>query len=357
MNRIKKYDKTLNHLKKATSLLITVAAIFVAIAYSKECSQGIKNGLTFCFSVLIPSLFIFMIVAQYTANSKISTIIGIILQKPSQKILGLSGVCSGVLILSLIGGYPVGARCIASLYKNRSISKGTASKLSMMAVCSGPGFVLNFVGQAMLSNKSAGAILFASQVTSFIVLCFICSKVMKCDDTGAIIVPTKKYKTFVESVNDGCVATINMCAMVLLFSAIIAVCDCIFKDNKSLSDLLCATLEVTTACKRLCTKAPLYVTSFIIGFGGICVHCQVFSALKDIGINKTLFFLFRILQGILAACTTYILLILINPHIEVFSTTKTVYYDNASTIWGSVALILTAICFVNSVKLSKHIRR
>ena len=344
-------------LRRTSAVALSVIGVYTAIKYSYECTQGIKNGLALCITTLIPSLFIFLVLSQYISSGSVVAILDKLLKTPSKIIFRHSGVCTGVLIMALIGGYPVGARCIASLYKTNILDKQSASKLSLMAVCSGPGFVINFVGQALIKNKTAGAILFISQLVSCVIVALICAHLINPKD---IIVSTRiksETKTFVQSVNDGCIATVNMCAMVLVFSAIISVCDSVLKESPVLCDTICCLLEITTACNKLCTRLPLYTTSFLIGFGGICVHFQIFSALKDIGINKTLFFFMRIIQGIISGLATYILLILINPQIQVFSTTDTVVFDNASTIWGSVALILTAICFLNSIKISKHIRR
>ena len=354
---IKNKDIIIRYIKNSFSVFAVCVGIFCALTYSKECSDGIKKGIIFCTTVLVPALFIFMILAQYISNSAISGIICRIFDKLSQKLLRLPSICTNVLLLSLIGGYPVGARCISTLYKNHCISKDAASKLSMMAVCSGPGFVITFVGQALLSNKVSGMILFVSQCVSFFVICLICTVCIKDKGDSTTNIPNKNYSTFVDSVAEGCVATINMCAMVIFFCAVISICDSVFYNTPVLLDILCALLEVTSACERLSTRYPLYVTSFIIGFGGICVHCQIFSALKNIKIKKRTFFLFRILQGIISAFVTYILLMLINPHTEVFSTQSKVCFDNASTVWGSIALIFTAICFLNSIKYSKHIRR
>ena len=58
--------------------------------------------------------------------------------------------------------------------------------------------------------------------------------------------------------------------------------------------------------------------------------------------NKLLFFLIRILQGIISATVTYILLIFIEPKVSVFSSTRDVVWGNSTTVWGSVALMLTA---------------
>lgn len=344
-------------LSTAFSLLLTVCAIYIAIKYSAECSQGILSGLTFCVTVLVPSLFIFMVIASFLANSKVCDILGRFLGKPVQKLFKLPRCSATAIILSLIGGYPVGARCVASLFESGSINKEQAKKLSLITVCAGPSFVLNFVGNALLNSKKAGYILLISQIISFFIIALLCGRFIKVKDENIVVNKKTSNANIVEAVENGCKATINMCAMVVVFSAIISVCDTLLKSYTVGQDICCAILEVTTACNRLSAKYPLYVISFLIGFAGISVHFQIFSALKSIGVNKFLFFSIRILQGIIACAVTYILLILFPITTEVFSTTDKAQGTMYSSVWGCVALILTAICFLNSLSYTKIKRR
>lgn len=354
---IKNQDKIKKIISSFWSVVLTISCIFCAIKFSSECRDGIIRGLSFCVTILIPSLFIFMVIAQYVANSKTATILGKIFSPITTSLLKLPKESSSVLILSLIGGYPIGARCISSLYQNGSINEAQAKKLSLIAVNSGPGFVLNFVGSALLKNEKAGAILLFSQVIAFFIVALIVGRFYKIKDESIATRQSKNKSNIVEAVESGCKATINMCAMVIAFSAVISVCDSVLKDFPTLCDAVACILEVTTACNRMCGKYPLHLISFAIGFSGICVHFQIYSALKSIRINKLLFFLIRILQGITASITTYILLILFPITSEVFSTVEKAQPSTTAPIWGCCALILTAVCFLNSLSNAKLKRR
>ena len=339
------------------SVSLTVLLIFCAIKYSSQCSQGILNGISFCVTVLIPSLFIFMVIAQYVAQSRLSSVLCRLLKPVVTKLFRLPQEGSIVLFMSALGGYPVGARCISSLYESGGINEEQAKKLSLIAVNSGPGFVLNFVGSALLNNKKAGVILLVSQLLSFFIIALIVGRTYKTKYDSTTVRKVNKNANFVEAVQGGCKATINMCAMVIAFCAVISVCDYVLSDYPVLCDALACVLEVTTACNRMCTKYPMYLVSFAIGFSGICVHFQIYSALKDIKINKLLFFFIRTMQGITSALITYILLILFPLTSEVFSTVETAQAESYTTLWGCCALILTAVCFLNSLSKTKFIRR
>lgn len=352
-------SKNIKEKAKTVMTLLLITVVFLGLfIYSKECKDGIVNGLVICISNLVPSLFLYMILASYISGSKISLYIGAILEKPMEKFLKLPKASASAILLSLVGGYPVGAKCVAQSYKNNHITKSQAKKLSLITVCSGAGFTLNFVGLCLYNNQKIGIILLVSQLLSYLITATLICVFVKADD----ISEESRYKQikhtdFTTAVFDGCVATLNMCAMVIVFSAIVCVCEKIFHNTLYIKDIILLTLEVTTACTKLYTKYPIYAISFAMGFSGLCIHFQIFSILKDVGINKFLFFLFRIIQGISSACLTYILLIIFPVTVDVFSSVDFATPQFSTTVAGSMALILTSVCFLNSINISNLKRR
>ncbi|MBR2715504.1 MAG: hypothetical protein IKB73_04785 [Ruminococcus sp.] len=298
-----------------------------------------------------------MIIATYISNGFVCRILSKALGYPIQKLIQVDKTCCTSLILAAIGGYPVGAKSVISEYKSGHINKEQAKKLALIAFSSGPGFVVNYVGNALLHSKKASYILLASQIISYLITAIIVGHMIKSDDTHADTKPNTQKTTMVEAVSSACQSMIDMCAMVITFSALISVLEKVFSKHQIITDILTSVLEITYALSKLCGKYPLYIISFLISFGGICVHFQVFSILKDIDINKKLFFLLRIIQGIIASCSTYILLILFPISENVFSSTHDTLPDLSSSIWGSLALILTAVCFISSLNKTEYKRR
>lgn len=354
---LQNWDVYKTRIKTIISIFLTIFAIYCAIHYSKECSDGVTQGLELCMTVLVPSLFVFMVIASYSADSLLFTFLNKLLQKPVYLFFKLEKECAGVLILSLLGGYPVGAKCIATLYKSGNISKNQAQKLSLIAVCSGPGFVLNFVGNALLNNKLSGAILFISQLIGFFTVAFVFGRLIKVKDENIDASSLNKKPSIVDAVSSASKATLNMCAMVVAFSALLNVLNSVFQSYEKLNDISALILEITLACNKLSTQYPLYIISFAIGFSGLCVHFQIFSILKEIEINKILFFFARIIQGITSAFATYILLILFPTASKVFSTVESTTPTVSTTATGAVLLVLTAVCFLNSLSFTKYKRR
>ena len=340
------------------TLLCTGGAFFFIFLYPDECKNGISNGLVLCVKTLVPSLFMYMILASYISGSKVGIYMGAVFSYPVEKFLKLPRISASIILLSIIGGYPIGAKCIASAFENKLLTKPQARKLALFSVCSGPGFVLSFVGVSLYQNKKIGFILLISQLLSFFINAFIVALSIKAEDE--YVLKNKNNISscdFSKAVQQGCVATLNMCSMVIVFSSIINVFEKLLSHHAIIKDMLTLFLEVTTACSKLYTDYPLYVISFAIGFSGICVHFQIFSILREIKINKTLFFVFRIIQGITSACLTYTLLIFFPVKEEVFSTVTHSTEQFSSTVAGGLMLIFTSVCFLNSLNFSNLKRR
>ena len=329
-------------------LLFVIAGAVAAIVFNKECADGIGKGLVFCASVLIPSLYIFMSITAYMIKSGVSDIISKPFY-PLSRVMGIPKEAVSAVVLSMIGGYPIGAGCVELLFEQGKISESEAVKTAYIAVAAGPGFIINYVGRSLLDSPEAGNILLASQIIAVIITGLIVGKTVVCSPPPSRSKSIKSSENaLVGSVMSAAGSAFGMCAMVVVFSALIEVISSV--SDKNTAESFSAVLEVTTGCNNLAGKYPLYVTAFIIGFGGLSVHFQIFSALKDIGLNKALFILFRIVEGIISAVSTYILLMICPIKTAVFSSAEIpLSAAGSATIAGSGALILASVCFIGSI--------
>ena len=334
--------------------MLIIGGMYISLRYSGECARGIGNGIELCAGVLVPSLFLFMALTAYAVQSGCAGVFASAFGWLA-RILKLPREAAPAIVLAMIGGYPIGAGCCSLLFESGQLSESEARKTAYIAVAAGPGFVINYIGRSLLSDIRAGNILLAAQVAATLITGFIIGITVSCT-------PTKDRKRIVnynagalaDAVNSAARATLRMCAIVILFSGLTEAATSI--TDEQTADILAAFLEVTTACSRISANAPLYVTAFIVGFGGLSVHFQVYANLTGIRINKALFTLFRLAQGIIAAAITYIYLMIIPMEKDVFSTTQAVPAPAASaTLFGSAALVLASVCFIGSI--SGRLRR
>lgn len=336
------------------SVLLVAAGAAAAVGYNEECARGIANGLSFCTGVLIPSLFLFMVLTAYCIKSGAFVLIA----KPFGwlgRLMGLPAEAATAILTAMLGGYPIGAGCTALLYEQGQLSASEAAKTACIAVAAGPGFIISYIGRSLLQDPLAADILLGAQTAAVLLTGVIIGRCVRCTPPphrGKVRV--NSAGALVGAIRSAADATFTMCAAVVLFAAVIEIISS--AADSGAADIASAFLEVTTGCSRLSTRMPLYFTAFFIGFGGLSVHCQIFACLKNVPVNKPLFLLTRIVQGIIAMLATYILLMITPMETPVFSTTDAgLSAGRSATYAGSGALILAALSFVGSV--SGRIRR
>ena len=158
------------HIKKNSKHVVLSTAITVyltmLIIYPKSVSSGIKNGINCCLDVLIPSMFPFMVAASMVSLSGIEEKSKFIFGKISKFLFYLPAQAVPTIIMSLFGGYPVGAYCVKSLYKNGAINSEQLNRMMCFCVNFGPAFIISALGQMLLNNHKLGIILFLIQVFS-----------------------------------------------------------------------------------------------------------------------------------------------------------------------------------------------
>lgn len=319
------------------------------IFFSKEVSGGINEGIYFCVTVLVPSIFPFMIISSLTAKLNLG-FTGKTFNRITNSLFGLSAKTVFTVLIGISGGFPVAAKGISVLYKNGSISEREAAKAAYTAVGAGPGFLITYIGIRLLNSFDAGAALFSSQIISVIILGIINRIIFgKGDYNSKFEIKTKinTFEAFISSVSDAVYAVIEMCAVVCVFSSIIKV----IEKYSGERDIVNIILEVSRACYKLSENGNIVLIAFAVGFGGICVHIQIFQALGSIKIKKGLFFFYRIIQGGITAALTYLFCKVFNITIPVFSSIREDFsLSLSSSVVGSSLLILTGICFLCSIK-------
>lgn len=328
-----------------------ILGIYGAIRYSAECSRGITQGINFCLSVLIPSLFLFMLLSSLIVRSRLALFLTKPLSGLSKALFKLPSVSLAAILLALIGGYPVGARAVSALYEKGMLSHSQAQKTAYVAVAAGPGFVVNYIGQALLNHKTTGILLLVSQTVSVILTGVIIGRTVSCDEMrhpeNADI---PENNLLIDAVTDASKGAFSMCAMVIVFCALTEVLSAVFSSFPEAVGLAAGLLEVTTGVNRAAGVYPLWLIAFYVGFGGLSVHFQIFASLGEIPVKKHLFFLYRIIQGIIASLLTYISVSIFPGTTAVFSTIETkASAEISGTLWGSAALVLLSLFFLGSI--------
>lgn len=365
-------------IRQMTPVLLSTVFLAMLLFFPQQCAAGAAKGLKNCAEILIPSLFPYMFLSSFLMRSGAAEKAGRFLAPVTRRIFGLPPVCSAAIIMSMIGGFPVGAKCVQILYSDGKITETQAKKMMQFCVCSGPAFMITAVGTMMLHNKEAGIILYISQIISCIFLGILSGRKNKCDknnDTNRLSPPALKHSgtaiLITQASEDASRSMLGMTALVVLFSVVIqTVSDVgIFSrianliSNMGIPQRITETLpsillEVTAACNAVRQAGlPLWWYAAAVGFGGLCVHFQILSILQGLPVRFGKYLLYRFLNAVLSSLIVYGICCFYTPTNSVFSVFGGHEADfSAVSTTGSIALMVLCGVFVLSMQ-KKTLRR
>jgi len=283
--------------KKVLPVLCTLGIALLGmgiLADSTAVAQGIRDGLGVCGNVLVPSLFPFMALAGYVSRTDFARLLSLPLAPVTTRVFKLPAELGAVVLLSLVGGYPVGARMISDLLAEGRIQRKTAQRMLCFCVNSGPSFLVSAVGVGMLMDRRAGVILLGSQILATLLVGAVVSLRAK-EPPGMKPRAAKTGGTaaFVSAVSGASSSMLVMCAFAVLFSAglsllrssgvVEALAEALSLREAVVSAVLGGLLEVTSGCLNAVKVGGLPGFGLLcaaVSFGGLSVICQVMSCFE-----------------------------------------------------------------------------
>lgn len=326
-------------IKKSSKIqFISSAALAVffgagLIIRPQTAAEGMKAGIELCLKIVIPSLFPFFILSGFVIQSGISASAGKLLGGITNKLFRLPGAAGSAILMSLIGGYPVGAQITEDMLRNKLITQGQAKKMLLFCVNSGPAFVISAVGSSMLENTRAGIILYISLSLSSLFTGFM-TRFLNEDSLGngenkkrenvrfhpAFPSPAQALS---QAITKACGSMVNICAWIVLFRCAGELMSLLPVSENALILVRCLT-EVTAGCSALSGKVSLPVFAAVLGWGGLSVHCQMLGIIYKIGVKPSVFLTSRAVNGIFASLICDVILKLFPCEIQAFASSSAI---------------------------------
>ena len=308
------------------AILPTAAAavtLLLIISRSAIASDGIRQAIAICASVIIPSLFPFMVFSTFVVKSGAYAKIGRIIGSPVRLLFNLPPCASGAVIIGLLGGYPIGTSMAAHLFRIGAIDKSQARRLACFSVNAGPAFIISAVGEAIYQSKEIGYILFASVMLSSITIgasLGIISRIKgECINDKKLSHQKAGFiNAFVSATESASKSMLSICVWVVTFSITIA----FIKQlplSSSQTTILCAITEVTSGCTMAAGSLPICATAAFISFGGVCVLFQILPNVREIGMKLRGLLLSRLISAALSFIYCKLILLIFPISSQVFS--------------------------------------
>lgn len=337
------------------------AAGFIGLFLKPQiCAAGVQNALKLCAETLVPSLFPFMILSGFFLRSGLCTLCGAWLSPVTTRLFRLPGESAGVLLLAMVGGFPVGIKMTANLLESRKISQKQAKRMCLFCFNAGPAFVLSAVGAGLYGSTRVGGVLFGalclSALTVGIVLRFTAPKPAENTKKGeSCVLHIRLSAAFTQSVSEGMQVTLQICAWVALFGGISALLKSLPLPEAMHRALLYVT-EVSNGVNAAAGHLPLPAVAALLSFGGLAVHCQVLADLTRCGVSYLHFFCARTVGAALSAVYCLLLLYVFPCEVRTFAGTAVQSHAGVSvSVPASAALLLCAVLFLWEVESKQKV--
>ena len=141
----------MNRVRNLLSIFGGIAFVMI-ILDSKLTLEGAQTGMDLCIRTVIPTLFPFVVLSTLLS---VSTVPCSQLIRTAAGFLGIPADASTVLIPAFLGGYPVGAKCVYTLYCTGRIEKSQAERLLTFCSNAGPSFLFGIVSGCFTKPETA----------------------------------------------------------------------------------------------------------------------------------------------------------------------------------------------------------
>lgn len=264
-------------IKKYSKSFVFIVAIVITVYNPYLIIQSVKNGLIICYENIIPSLFVFMVIANYATQSDILNVLSLPLRFYGKLMKCEDNSYSGYLLLSLIGGFAVGAQLIKKLEASGYSEKATTI-LGISMINNSLGFCVFSLGAGMLKNYTTGILLYVACVLASLVSAFIFSFIFEYNIVSKADFVSIAPVTITDAINNAVSSTLSICGFVVLFNIVCEVILLYSFENEILSIFLCRITELTVGCIKILefsAKNPYYLCVALSIFP-ISTLCQVY---------------------------------------------------------------------------------
>ncbi|MBP5308707.1 MAG: hypothetical protein J6Z34_06200 [Clostridia bacterium] len=159
-------------MKKIARVFISVLTLFLMLClvifpdrYVSVAADGIKLWAVAVLPSLFPFFFLTLIL------TKLGTLANFTRKADgfTKRIFRCNGISAYVFAMSVLSGYPVGAKLISELYAAGKTDKYEATRMAAFCSTSGPLFIVGTVGVNMFGNKICGFLMLIAHVAAALI--------------------------------------------------------------------------------------------------------------------------------------------------------------------------------------------
>lgn len=287
---------------RAAACLALGGVLVLFLAEAGFVRAAAAEALSLCASSVIPALFPFLVVSSLLLSLGLGELLSPMLAGLMEPLFRVDGVGSSALLLGLVGGYPIGAKTAADLYRKGLLSRPEAERLLAFCNNSNPVFLISVLGVGVFGSVRAGVWLWLIHLLSALLTGLLFRNWggqgrRQAGGTTAFQAVSLSA-AFVSAVRESLSGMLSVCAFVTFFYVLA-------RPLASLGGWLGPVLVGLT---ELFSLTPLLradrfgfiLSSAMAGWGGLSVLCQTAAVLEGSSLRLQSCAAGKAVQGLLA---------------------------------------------------------
>lgn len=324
------------HLKKTAAILIIVAVMVVFLINPVKYRLSVFQGAMVFGTVILPAALPFFFFSKLLLELGAAETLSSIFAPVMKRLYRCKGETAYIFIMSVLSGYPVGAKLTREMYDNNIISAAEAKRSVAFCSTSGPIFIIGSVGAGIFGSVKLGVILLIAHLIGALINGLLYSRIgaksgRSTPKTPApsIIPPPSKpldkilsdsiYSTMIQLlIIGGYVALFYMIADIASTTGItrpliwlakgllkpLAAAQYAPSFVNGLLEMTRGQIELASSAAGSISIATASVSAFTIAWGGLSVHIQNISFLSGAKVKISFYLLSKTTQAIITTLLT-----------------------------------------------------
>lgn len=272
--------------------------------------DSVAEALALCARSVVPSLFPFLVASSALLALGFGELAAPWLAGLMEPLFRVPGAGSAALVLGLVGGYPIGAKTAADLYRENLVSREEAERLLAFCNNSNPVFLISVLGVGVFGSVRTGIWLWLIHLLAAL----LTGLVFRGRGTSTRRQPLARSPAFravslpaalVEAIGSSLRGMLSVCAFVTFFYVL----------AQPLASLGGRAGAVLVGFTELFSLTPLLTPDafgFVLaagmaGWGGLSVLCQTAAVLDGSGLRAGFCLRGKVLQGLLSALLAWLM--------------------------------------------------
>lgn len=308
-----KKNKTRKTTARGALLLLSLLLLALLLIFPRSAADYARRALNLVATALVPTLFPFMVISDLLYRCGFVSVVGKPLEKPMQKIFRISGEGAGVMLLGMLCGFPIGAKCAVALYDSGRLDASECERLISLSSLPSAAFCISTVGLSLFSSVSVGIALYLSGVLSSIIVGIVTARLFRAEYENLPIkkeAPPRELSVadITEAVSSSAIGVVKISGFVLFFSVLLGVLGDIALlkrlDGTPVA-LIYSLLELTSGVAQTAAlsdvRVALTLTAFALGWSSLSIHLQIISLAAGRPLRFSRYLLSKLLVGVTSA--------------------------------------------------------